>query len=660
MSTPPRFLLGASLATWGWLADKPLAAALLVVVVEGVPLLRHRWQFDDREFERVTDLTSIGFALFAVWTWVASRDLAQGILDLLSWLPALLAPLVLMQRLSGTGRFPLSALFWSLRRHRQTPARAVAIDYAYFCHVLIATAATAPRTLHLGVACGVLGAYALWPWRRPGTRALQWIAAAVAAAGVAGALGFGMTVAQRYVEARVLDYFRDRAALASRADRARTAIGDLGALEQSGRIVLRVEAPPASRPHRLRDGVFDTYQSGVWYAPVSPVRSIPPVGTDSWVLDPRSVPHRARISLWLTGGRGSLPVPEGTVRLDALNAGAVQAAAHGTVLVAQAAEYLDFTARFDGTSLADGPPTPRDLSVPSRLAPVLQRVAEEAGVATLPPAMALARLRAFFHDGFGYTVRLGAEGGAPRPLDVFLTTDRRGHCEYFATAAALVLRQLGIPARYVTGYAVEEWSEREGAFVVRARDGHAWTEVWIDGRWQSLDATPPAWRALETAESSARPIRDTLSWLFHRFTRWRFDTRDEGDGPDALWLLLIVPLAGWVLWGVMRRSRRARAEAPAVRSAPHPEPWPETVALEQALAKLGFTRRPSQSVRGWMRGLPGDRLPELAVLIAWSERHDRARYDPAERAGAPDTVAALRAEALALARGLDARTGPGV
>jgi transglutaminase-like putative cysteine protease len=344
------------------------------------------------------------------------------------------------------------------------------------------------------------------------------MAAAVAAAGVAGALGFGMTVAQRFVEAQVLDYFRDRAALASRADRARTAIGDLGTLEQSGRIVLRVEASPASRPPRLRDGVFDTYQSGVWYAPVSPMRSIPPVGTDSWVLDARSVPHRARISLWLEGGRGSLPVPEGTARLDALNAGLVQAAAHGTVLVAQSAEFLDFTAGFDGTSLADGPPTPRDLSVPSRLASVLQRVAEEAGVAALPPSAAVARLRAHFQEEFAYTVRLGADGITPRPLEAFLTTDRRGHCEYFATAATLVLRQLGIPARYVTGYAVEEWSDREGAFVVRARDGHAWTEAWVDGRWQTVDATPPAWRALETAESSVRPVRDTLSWLFHRFT----------------------------------------------------------------------------------------------------------------------------------------------
>lgn len=658
MSAPPRFLLGASLAVWGGLANKPLAAALLVIIVEGAPLMRQRWQFDDREFERVTDLTSIGFALFAVWTWLASRDLAQGILDLLSWLPALLAPLVLMQRVSESGRFPLSALFWSLRRRRETPARAVPIDYAYFCHVLIATAATAPRTLHLGVACGLLGAYALWPWRRPGSRAAQWIAAAVAAAGVAGALGFGMTVAQRFVEARVLDYFRDRAALASRADRARTAIGDLGTLEQSGRIVLRVEASPASRPPRLRDGVFDTYQSGVWYAPVSPLRSIPPVGTDSWMLDARPVPHRARISLWLEGGRGSLPVPEGTARLDALNAGSVQAAAHGTVLVAQSAEFLDFTARFDGTSLADGPPTPRDLSVPTRLVSVLQRVAEEAGVATLPPAAAVPRLRAYLQEGFAYTVRLGTDGGTPRPLEAFLTTDRRGHCEYFATAATLVLRQLGIPARYVTGYAVEEWSDREGAFVVRARDGHAWTEAWVDGRWQTVDATPPAWRALETAESSGRPVRDMLSWLYHRFTRWRFDTRDDEDGPNALWLLLIVPLAGWVLWGVMRRSRRARATPPGTPTGLRTEPWAEVVALEQALATLGFARKPSQSVRGWMRGLPEARLPERANLLAWAERHDRARYDPAERGGAPEAVARLRAEALALARSLESRTGP--
>lgn len=658
MSTPPRFLLGASLAGWGWLADKPLAGALLAIVVEGAPRLRSRWRFDDREFERVTDLTSIGFALFAVWTWLASRDLAQGILDLLSWLPALLSPLVLMQRVSETGRFPLSALFWSLRRRRETPARAVPIDYAYFCHVLIATAATAPRTVQLGVTCGVLGAYALWPQRRAGVSAPTWIATALAVAGVAVAVGFGMTAAQRFVEARVLDYFRDRAGLAVRADRARTAIGDLGVLEQSGRIVLRVEASREAVPPRLRDGAFDTYQSGVWYAPASPTRSIPPMGADTWVLDPRPVAHRARISLWLPGGRGSLPVPEGTARLDTLNAGSVEAAAHGTVLVSRSAEFLDFTAGFDGSPSSDGPPTPRDLALSSRLVPVLARIAAEAGATRLSPAAATQRVRGFFQESFAYTIRLSERGAAPRSLETFLATDRRGHCEYFATAATLVLRHLGIPARYVTGYAVSEWSDREDAFVVRARDGHAWTEAWIEGRWQVVDATPPAWHALEAAVAAGTPIRDRVSWLFHRFTRWRFETREADQTPHPLWLITIIPLAGWVLWGVMRRSRRARPEAAPAEPMGSAEPWPEVRALERALARHGFARRPAQSVRQWIRAIPDGQLPGRTALVMWAERYERARYDPMPVPQAPDAVMALRVEALALSRTLAPGAGP--
>ena len=58
----------------------------------------------------------------------------------------------------------------------------------------------------------------------------------------------------------------------------------------------------------------------------------------------------------------------------------------------------------------------------------------------------------------------------------FLLRTRSGHCEYFATATVLLLRQLGIPARYAVGYAVHEATGRK--YVVRQRDAHAWCLVW--------------------------------------------------------------------------------------------------------------------------------------------------------------------------------------
>lgn len=78
-------------------------------------------------------------------------------------------------------------------------------------------------------------------------------------------------------------------------------------------------------------------------------------------------------------------------------------------------------------------------------------------------------------------------------ISQFLQTERRGHCEYFATSMVLMLRSLGIPARIVNGYLTDEWSETAGGrFLVRQEHAHSWVEAQVDrsGRWMTFDPTP--------------------------------------------------------------------------------------------------------------------------------------------------------------------------
>jgi transglutaminase-like putative cysteine protease len=79
------------------------------------------------------------------------------------------------------------------------------------------------------------------------------------------------------------------------------------------------------------------------------------------------------------------------------------------------------------------------------------------------------------------------------PVDNFLFHERRGHCEMFATSAALLARALGVPARVTYGWAGGSYLEAQNLFVFRAFEAHAWTEVWLEPYgWVILDATPPA------------------------------------------------------------------------------------------------------------------------------------------------------------------------
>ena len=78
------------------------------------------------------------------------------------------------------------------------------------------------------------------------------------------------------------------------------------------------------------------------------------------------------------------------------------------------------------------------------------------------------------------------------PVDTFINSSRIGHCEFFASAMALMLRSLGIPTRVVTGYRGGEWTNGDHAYTVRADMAHLWVEVYfLDIGWVAFDPTPP-------------------------------------------------------------------------------------------------------------------------------------------------------------------------
>jgi transglutaminase-like putative cysteine protease len=92
---------------------------------------------------------------------------------------------------------------------------------------------------------------------------------------------------------------------------------------------------------------------------------------------------------------------------------------------------------------------------------------------------------------YGYTLEL-LPASVPDPLAHFLFVRRKGHCEYFASAMAVLLRSIGIPARVVTGFQSGVFNPMTGWQLIRASDAHSWVEAWIPERgWTTFDPTPP-------------------------------------------------------------------------------------------------------------------------------------------------------------------------
>jgi transglutaminase-like putative cysteine protease len=96
----------------------------------------------------------------------------------------------------------------------------------------------------------------------------------------------------------------------------------------------------------------------------------------------------------------------------------------------------------------------------------------------------------YLRTKFGYTTEL-LSVTVPDPLANFLFERKRGHCEYFASAMAVMLRTIGIPSRVVTGFQGGVYNPMTGWHVIRMSDAHSWVEAYISGKgWITYDPTP--------------------------------------------------------------------------------------------------------------------------------------------------------------------------
>src|ERR1700733_7687594 len=102
-----------------------------------------------------------------------------------------------------------------------------------------------------------------------------------------------------------------------------------------------------------------------------------------------------------------------------------------------------------------------------------------------------ANIERYLKTHYAYTLDLGGPK-THDPLAYFLFPRRAGHCEYFAAAMTVMLRDLGVPARYVGGFLPGEYNDVGGDWIVRASDAHVWVEVYFPGYgWITFDPTPP-------------------------------------------------------------------------------------------------------------------------------------------------------------------------
>lgn len=414
---------------------------------------------------------------------------------------------------------------------------------------------------------------------------------------VAVAIGWALPAFNRLTNRRIASYI---AAHARTGFEGRVHLGPASPIYESEDIVMRIDGPT---PDYLRGRVFDVLNGSTWY------------GIHTADDPPLRVAHggpRTTVSLVWPGRRRFAPLGADVDGVDAVDG-------YGVLSGAVVGEYSFGPGAMMGTT------TDADLRVPETLKPHLAVIAREWTAGAVGDEAKLEAIERHLRTEYRYTLARKPTQG-PELLD-FLFVSREGHCEYFASALALVARSAGVRTRVATGYRVVEKNPIGDYAVVREKNAHAWVEAWYGGAWHTRDATPPS-PGLASKETSA----PSALWDYARRrggTAWEVISATGRRG--------IVGLVGFV--GAMRALvwliRRRRGGAEAARRPATGEAHPLYRTLERALGRLGVRRPPHETLEELADRI--DRDPERRTAAALVRRYAAFRYGGL---GDPDAIAA--------------------
>lgn len=650
LSTPkpgkiPPLLLGITILFWGWQTQLWFLAIPIALTIEGSRFVVWRWNLGLEEFRQAANICALLLVIQILYLFFTEKSL-QIIFTVFQWLPAVTCSLLIAQFYSTKNRVDARALFFSSQK-KSEPIFAD-LTYPYFALCLVSASAGNVRNISFYLGLFILSAIAIWFSRSPRFSPTLWASLLVVAAlmGIVGHvalhnfhLGLERT-ARQWVIANFSRYG------AIDPNQTNTAIGDIGRLKLSNNILLRVKPDPNTLPPKLLPRVaYNRYSSPIWVATNSEFAPIKSTSENSWKLlsstNNQTNTKGLTIATTFEDEQEILSLPNGSLKIEKLSAEKLEQNQYGVVQLTGEPSFVSYRVEYDNKQSIASLPVADDLTIPVSEKPALDSIIEELNLQEKSPQEILDTLQVFFNTEFDYSLELTGRRRYITPLSTFLLENRAGHCEYFATATTLLLRSLGIPARYAIGYSVHEFNQWENQFIVRGRNAHAWTLVYIDGMWREFDTTPASWIALEDASASSwSRIGDFFSLLSFKIALG-FEYLKNNNNLMYLWLLLIP-----VIWIVIRwfypqnkiKVEKITKQGNANSEYIIPGLDSEIYLIETVLNELGSIRNPHETWQQWLERLHHnplsisemnlDRKQMLEELETIVKLHYRYRFDP--------------------------------
>jgi transglutaminase-like putative cysteine protease len=617
----PRYLEGLATLFWGFQSELLWFAIPMAIMLEARYHLNRRWALLKSDFYRVADLTSFGLVAMVLFLFLNRQDY-HFITTLIMWLPILLFPLVVVLAYSTTPRMSLDVLFYSLRRQREPVQQSWDMDYVFMGSCLLAAGLNREGAYFFPIVAMFVIA-ALYQLRSPRFSKTVFLLSMSIVFLSASALHYGIRGAHLGIKAKTGEWIADWISQRTDPLKTSTAIGQLGRLKLSDAIYFRIE-PTSGRPDfppLMREATYNYPSTTNWEVFDPRFPPVEEVDDFRWEFaeQPGFVYPEAFVHLEFDRDNALVPVPPDLSEINELSATlGLRMSAYGSIQGTGLVPAPYYRVRYDGEKRLGEPPTSTDLAIPPQYLPALQEIMPKNATA----AEGLRYVQQYFAD-FRYTLYQQEDEIAENPLVHFLTRSKAGHCEYFASATALMLRQAGIPARYVVGFSIQEWNEDMSMYIVRRRHAHAWATAYIDDQWIVVDTTPSQWLTMEESQAGLfQPLWDFLGNNQFRLQRWWSEQKLEDYERELygigfiLVLILIwrISTSEQVIIGEEDRSVTEHREIPGSES-----PFFEVEAI---LTEQGFRRGRGELMANWLLRIE---RPELLPLLI---SHNRWRFDP--------------------------------
>ena len=578
LSAPPRLLLGVAFLFWGGMHDQAVAGLIAAVLIEGRYWVNLRWDFTTKAFARSWQLSVVILILSALALLQKDDLKAIDFLNLLSWLPFIMLPLILTQQYVRKGGVPMVTFSFIARRKaaidrkagRQVETNSIHLGYPFLFLVMIAAGMGVGslrwvETIEFRYPVGVviLLGWAIftldgWPIRQQ-----AWIISyLISILMTLGMLGGVLKVYDHFVKG-----YTSSGGRVTSTQQTQTSLGRIRELQLSHKIEWRYFHGNGPTPKLLKLGSYNEPLGDIWQARTRILELAEQIpdgrkftgdfevllsdGEDSFLFvdeerergydiegrirglieDEGLVPHFGSTNRFKRVPSEIVAVNSmGSVKMIGVNQGAMDAKVQASSGMKEM--------RLDPTDLDLTYPKAEEkgleeflkgigLSLPEVGRHPKRALARKVGRETGPPDLSIEKFRdikakvggAFSDaDKFEYSLFLtGNDRNAP--ITEFLKIERKGHCEYFAGATAMLMRRMGVPCRYAVGYSLHERGFGEQEWILRGQHAHAWVEAYVGGTWVNerngdvdvwrcrggewvdVDLTPPDWVNFQKAHS---------------------------------------------------------------------------------------------------------------------------------------------------------------